>query len=181
MFTAQFNSKQYREATTKEEKCKVHLDGWKNRTEKMRNEYDEYCPKSKSNIIFCPQKIIHQPINKVQWVNDHFKTLRKKTKKKKTKRKKTKRKGKARRNKKRRQRSGGPKIQINWHVCNISYHVVLSLRYFSFLTWTNKGPVQGRMVYVFSLRLWKYYYTVPSWDYIYIKKASLIIFRCQLI
>ena len=100
---------------TKEDQCKVPLDGLESwSTEKMRKEYDEYCPKSKSNnIILCPQKIIHQPINKVQWVNDHFKTLRKKTKKKKTKRKKTKRKGKARRNKKRRQRSGGPKIQIN--------------------------------------------------------------------
>ena len=122
MIPAAYSSKKYREATTKKEQCKVPLDLflW----EKMRKEYYEYCPKSKSNnIIFCPQKIIHQPINKVQWVNDHFKTLRKKTKKKKTKkkktkkkktkRKKTKRKGKARRNKKRRQRSGGPKIQIN--------------------------------------------------------------------
>ena len=92
---------------TKEDQCKVPLDGLESwSTEKMRKEYGEYCPKSKSNnIILCPQKIIHQPINKVQWINDYFKNLgkktkKKKTKKKKTKKKKTKRKGKARRNKK---------------------------------------------------------------------------------
>ena len=88
---------------TKEDQCKVPLDGLENwSTEKMRKEYDEYCPKSKSNnIILCPQKIIHQPINKVQWINDYFKNLGKKTKKKKTKKK-----GKGRRNKKKKIKRG---------------------------------------------------------------------------
>ena len=88
---------------TKEDQCKVPLDGLESwSTEKMRKEYDEYCPKSKSNnIILCPQKIIHQPINKVQWINDYFKNLGKKTKKKKTKKK-----GKGRRNKKKKIKRG---------------------------------------------------------------------------
>ena len=80
MMIASYNSKQYREAKTKEEQCKVHLDDWKNRTEKMMKEYDEYCPKSKSNnIIFCPKKIIKTldkgKEKKVQWINDYFKSL----------------------------------------------------------------------------------------------------------
>ena len=108
---ASYRSRQYREAMTKEDQCKVPLDGLENwSTEKMRKEYDEYCPKSKSNnIILCPQKIIHQPINKVQWINDYFKNLGKKTKKKKTKKK-----GKERRNKKKLiKRRGSQRKHIN--------------------------------------------------------------------
>ena len=82
-----YNTKQYREATSKEEVCKVPIDGWKNRTEKMMKEYDEYCPKSKSsNIIFCPKKIIKTldkgKEKKVQWFNDYFKSLGAKSKNK---------------------------------------------------------------------------------------------------
>ena len=113
---AAYRSRQFKEAMTKEDQCKVPLDGLENwSTEKMRKEYDEYCPKSKSNnIILCPQKIIHQPINKVQWINDYFKNLGKKTKKKKTKMKKTKKKGKERRNKKKLiKRRGSQRKHIN--------------------------------------------------------------------
>ena len=57
--------KKFREAISKEEQCKVPLmpDWGLNPTydklpiEKMRKEYHEYCPKSKSNnIVFCPEK-----------------------------------------------------------------------------------------------------------------------------
>ena len=53
--------------------------------EKMRKEYHEYCPKSKSsNIVFCPEKIIKRKKDKkVQLINDYFKNLGRKSKKKK--------------------------------------------------------------------------------------------------
>ena len=84
-----FNLKQYRAAKTNEEVCKVPFN-WKGRTEKMKKEYDEYCPKSKSNnIIFCPKKIIKTldkgKEKKAQWFNDYFKSLVGKSKTKKTK------------------------------------------------------------------------------------------------
>ena len=52
--------KKFREAMTKKEQCKVDLlSMWGSKQpiiEKMRKEYHEYCPKSKSNnIIFCPK------------------------------------------------------------------------------------------------------------------------------
>ena len=55
--------------------------------EKMRKEYHEYCPKSKSsNIVFCPEKIIkRRKDEKVQWINDYFKNLAKESKIVKTK------------------------------------------------------------------------------------------------
>ena len=77
-----YSTKKYREATTKKEQCKVPLKpDWglnpaydKLPIEKMRKEYHEYCPKSKSNnIIFCPKKIIKRKNDKkVQWINDDF-------------------------------------------------------------------------------------------------------------
>ena len=50
--------------------------------EKMRKEYHEYCPKSKSNnIVFCPKNIIkREKDKKVQWINDYFKNIGKKKK-----------------------------------------------------------------------------------------------------
>ena len=74
-----YSSKEHREATTKEELCKVPIDGWEvgkaGNMEKMKKEYNEYCLKSKSNnIIFCPEEIIKRKRDKkVQWINDHFK------------------------------------------------------------------------------------------------------------
>ena len=89
--------------------------------EKMREEYYEYCPKSKSksksNFVFCPKKIIErkkgEEKKRIQWLNDYFKKFgkkgnKKKTKKtskkgktkKKSKKKKTKKKGKKSRKKK---------------------------------------------------------------------------------
>ena len=70
---------------TKAEQCKVDLvPNWgktfdKPQLEKMRKEYHEYCPKSKSsNIVFCPEKIIkRRKDEKVQWINDYFKNLAK--------------------------------------------------------------------------------------------------------
>ena len=58
-----YSSKEYREATTKDEQCKVPIDGWEigksGDMEKMKKEYQEYCLKSTSNnIIFCPEEII---------------------------------------------------------------------------------------------------------------------------
>ena len=78
---------------TKAEQCKVDLvSDWgetydKPQLEKMRKEYHEYCPKSKSsNIVFCPEKIIkRRKDEKVQWINDYFKNLAKESKKVKTK------------------------------------------------------------------------------------------------
>ena len=92
----EYHTEKYMEAMTKEEQCKVDLlSMWepKEPVEKMRKEYHEYCPKSKSNnIIFCPQKIIkRKKDNKVQWINDYFKNLVKKSKEK-TKKKGTKKK-----------------------------------------------------------------------------------------
>ena len=72
-----YHTEKYMEAMTKEEQCKVDLlSGWeaKEPVEKMRKEYHEYCPKSKSNnIVFCPQQIIKRKNDKrVQWQNDHL-------------------------------------------------------------------------------------------------------------
>ena len=72
-----YNIEKYREATTKKELCKVDLlSSWgpKKPIEKMRKEYHEYCPKSKSNnIVFCPKEIIKRKSEKVEWINDNFK------------------------------------------------------------------------------------------------------------
>ena len=73
----EYHTEKYMEAMTKEEQCKVDLlSMWepKEPVEKMRKEYHEYCPKSKSNnIIFCPKKIIKRKNDKkVQWINDDF-------------------------------------------------------------------------------------------------------------
>ena len=70
---------------TKKEQCKVDLLsmwGSKHPIEKMRKEYHEYCPKSKSNnIVFCTKKIIKRKKDKkVQWINDYFKNFGKKRK-----------------------------------------------------------------------------------------------------
>ena len=76
-----YSSKEYREATTKEEQCKVPIDGWEigksGDMEKMKKEYNEYCLKSKSNnIIFCPEEIIKRNKDKkVKWINDYFKKI----------------------------------------------------------------------------------------------------------
>ena len=98
-----YNIKKFREAKTKEQQCKVPLESdwgknydWK----KMREEYYEYCPKSKSksksNFVFCPKKIIErkkgEEKKRIQWLNDYFKKFGKKGNKKKTK--KTSKKGK---------------------------------------------------------------------------------------
>ena len=90
-----YSTKKYREATTKKEQCKVPLkpDLGSNQDqmliEKLRKEYHEYCPKSKSNnIIICPQQIIKRKKDiRVQWTNDYFKRVGKKGRKRKTKRK----------------------------------------------------------------------------------------------
>ena len=111
-----YSTKKYREATTKKEQCKVPLkpDLGSNQDqmliEKLRKEYHEYCPKSKSNnIVFCPEKIIKRKKDKrVQWINDYFKNLVKKRRKKKTKKK-----GKDRRNKKKRKKKKGRKRKKN--------------------------------------------------------------------
>ena len=64
MMTAEYSSKNYREAMTKEQQCNVPLTGWDD-TEEMRKEYHEYCPKSKSrNIVFCPKEIINRKNDK---------------------------------------------------------------------------------------------------------------------
>ena len=86
---------------SREEQCKVPLeDDWGQSPiydkEKMRKEYNEYCPKSKSksksNFVFCPQDIIEKRKEErgkeeVQRNNDYFKKVGKKSRKKKTKRK----------------------------------------------------------------------------------------------
>ena len=96
-----YNTEKYREAITNEVQCKVPLeDGWGKKPfhdkEKMRKEYNEYCPKSKSksksNFVFCPREIIEKKTNReekeeVQWINDYFKKVGKKSRKKKSKRK----------------------------------------------------------------------------------------------
>ena len=73
--------------------------------EKMKKEYHEYCPKSKSsNIIFCPKSIIKKKKDvKVQWINDYFNNFGKKSKKKGKSKKKSK-KGKSKKKKKRRKK-----------------------------------------------------------------------------
>ena len=93
----EYDTKKYREAITKKELCKVDLvSRWgddpnydKLPIEKMRKEYHEYCPKSKSNnIIICPQQIIKRKKDiRVQWTNDYFQRYGKKGRKRKTKRK----------------------------------------------------------------------------------------------
>ena len=107
-----YDTKRYREASTKEEQCKVDLvSEWGSTYDKiqlrnMKKEYYKYCPKSKSNnIVFCPQEIIKSKhVTEVQWINDYFKNINNKTKKKKTKKKskkkKTKKKSKKKKSKK---------------------------------------------------------------------------------
>ena len=95
-----YHTKQYRDAMTKKEQCKADLIPiWgpnptyeKMPLDKMKKEYREYCPKSKSNnIIFCPKSIIKKKKDvKVQWINDYFKNFGKKSKKKKKRGKKCK-------------------------------------------------------------------------------------------
>ena len=112
-----YNTKKFREAKTKEEQCKVPLESdWGEEKfphwEKMREEYYEYCPKSKSktksNFVFCPKKIIErkkgEEKKRIQWLNDYFKKFGKKGNKKKTKKtskkRKTKKKSKKKKTKK---------------------------------------------------------------------------------
>ena len=90
---------------TKKEQCKADLVPiWgpnpkydKLPIEKMRKEYHEYCPKSKSNnIVFCPKQIIKRKKDiRIKWINDYFKNLGKRSRKKKTKKR-----GKTRRSRK---------------------------------------------------------------------------------
>ena len=69
----------------KKEQCKVPLNSnWglkkdQMTLEKMRKQYHEYCPKSKSNnLVFCPEKIIkRKKEEKVQLINDYFKHFEK--------------------------------------------------------------------------------------------------------
>ena len=76
-----YNTEKFREAMNKKDQCKVPLDSnWGHKKdqmtlEKMRKEYHEYCPKSKSyNIVSCPEKIIKRKNDiRVQWINDYFK------------------------------------------------------------------------------------------------------------
>ena len=101
-----YHTQQYRDAITKQEQCKAKLISiWgpnptydKMPLEKMKKEYHEYCPKSKSNnFVFCPKSIIKKKKDvKVQWINDYFKNFGKKSKKKKKKKGKKCRKGKCR-------------------------------------------------------------------------------------
>ena len=130
----EYDKKKYREAITKKELCKVDLVSlWgenpaydKLSIEKMRKEYHEYCPKSKSNnIIICPQQIIKRKKDiRVQWTNDYFKRVGKKGRKRKTKRKgkkgrsnekkrTTKRKKKTRKKKKNRRKKNRRKKKKN--------------------------------------------------------------------
>ena len=108
-----YNTKKFREAKTKEEQCKVPLESdWGDEKfphwEKMREEYYEYCPKSKSksksNFVFCPKKIIErkkgEEKKRIQWLNDYFKKFGKKGNKKKTKKTSKKRKTKQKSKKK---------------------------------------------------------------------------------
>ena len=110
-----YNTKQYRDAVTKKEQCKAELIPiWgpnptyeKMPLDKMKKEYHEYCPKSKSNnIIFCPKSIIKKKKDvKVQWINDYFKHFGKKSKKKKKRGKNAKKGKKGKRKKKRKRKS----------------------------------------------------------------------------
>ena len=97
---------------TKKQQCKVELRSlWgsnpifeKWNLDKMKKEYHEYCPKSKSgNIILCPKSIIKKKKDvKVQWINDYFKSFGKKSKKKKKGEKNAKKKKVGKRRKRRR-------------------------------------------------------------------------------
>ena len=100
---------------TKKEQCKVdRISTWgtnpayeKLPLNKMKKEYHEYCPKSKSNnLIFCPKSIIKKKKNvKVQWINDYFKKSGKNSKKKKKKRGEKYKKGKSRKKTKKKKKS----------------------------------------------------------------------------
>ena len=80
-----YNTEKFREAMNKKEQCKVPLNSnWglkkdQMTLEKMRKQYHEYCPKSKSNnLVFCPEKIIkRKKEEKVQLINDYFKHFEK--------------------------------------------------------------------------------------------------------
>ena len=111
-----YNIKKFREAMTKKEQCKANLVPiWgpnptydKLPIEKMRKEYHEYCPKSKSNnIVFCPKQIIKRKRDiRIKWINDYFKNLGKRSRKKKTKKRgKTRRSRKKKKNRKRKKKS----------------------------------------------------------------------------
>ena len=110
-----YSGNKYKEATTKEEQCKVPVMSDcicqiydKLQIEKMKKEYHEYCPKSKSNnIVFCPEKIIKRKKDiRVKWINDYFKNLGKRSRKKKTKKRgKTRRSRKKKKNRKRKKKS----------------------------------------------------------------------------
>ena len=99
---------------TKKQQCKVELRSlWgsnpifkKWNLDKMKKEYHEYCPKSKSgNIILCPKSIIKKKKDvRVQWINDYFKKFGKKSKKRRKKRGKQFKKGKSRRRTKRKKK-----------------------------------------------------------------------------
>ena len=100
---------------TKKEQCKVdRISTWgtnpaydKLPLDKMKKEYHEYCPKSKSNnLIFCPKSIIKKKKDvRVQWINDYFKNFGKNSKKKKKKRGKKYKKGKSRKKTKKKKKS----------------------------------------------------------------------------
>ena len=110
-----YHTKQYRDVTTKKEQCKVGLISiWgqnpayeKLPLDKMKKEYHEYCPKSKSNnLVFCPKSIIKKKKDvRVQWINDYFKNFGKNSKKKKKKRGKKYKKGKSREKTKKKKKS----------------------------------------------------------------------------
>ena len=80
-----YNTEKFREAMNKKEQCKVPLNSnWglkkdQMTLDKMRKQYHEYCPKSKSNnLVFCPEKIIkRKKEEKVQLINDYFKHFEK--------------------------------------------------------------------------------------------------------
>ena len=110
-----YSGNKYKEATTKQEQCKVHLISDcicriydKLQIEKMKKEYHEYCPKSKSNnIVFCPKQIIKRKKDiRIKWINDYFKNLGKRSRKKKTKKRGKKRRSrKKKKNRKRKKKS----------------------------------------------------------------------------
>ena len=110
----EYHTEQYRAAMTKKEQCKVdRLSIWgtnpayeKLPLNKMKKEYNEYCPKSKSNnFVFCPKSIIKKKKDvRVQWINDYFKNFGKKSKKRRKKRGKQFKKGRSRRRTKRKKK-----------------------------------------------------------------------------
>ena len=109
-----YPTKQYRDAMSKKEQCNIDLNSLWGRNpaykklplDKMKKEYHEYCPKSKSNnIIFCPKSIIKKKKDvRVQWINDYFKKFGKKSKKRRKKRGKQFKKGRSRRRTKRKKK-----------------------------------------------------------------------------